>query len=105
MKIGIDARFALGKRRGIGTYSLNLIRSLSELDKRNEYFLYVDDNDNNGVLRVGHNFSTCVLRPSFYPMWEHVLLPRAAKRDGIRLLHCLGNTAPIFLPSNIRLLV
>ena len=30
--IGIDARFAFGKKRGIGIYSINLIQNILNLD-------------------------------------------------------------------------
>ena len=32
---------------------------------------------------------------SFYPVWEQVALPKAAKKAGVELLHCTSNTAPI----------
>ena len=37
MLIGIDAGFAVRKRRGIGNYVLHLIRNLGEIDKTNRY--------------------------------------------------------------------
>ena len=40
MKIGIDARSTLKKTTGIGKYTLNLINALSEVDSKNNYFLY-----------------------------------------------------------------
>ncbi len=41
MKIGIDIRSTLKKTNtGIGRYTLNLIKALSEIDQKNNYYLY-----------------------------------------------------------------
>lgn len=45
MRIGIDARplqISWHKVRGLGRYTQNLIKSLLEIDNKNEYFLFVD---------------------------------------------------------------
>jgi glycosyltransferase involved in cell wall biosynthesis len=41
----------------------------------------------------------------FYPLWENVALPIAAWKDRIDILHCLGNTAPLFVLPAIRLVI
>lgn len=105
MRIGIDARFVLRPRRGIGNYSLELIRSLARIDKNNRYVLYVDRADVNGELAVGENFQLRLLKPGLYALWENGALALAAVRDRIDILHCLGNTAPVYLPRPPALLV
>jgi glycosyltransferase involved in cell wall biosynthesis len=106
MKIGIDARFALRKpRRGIGTYSLHLLRSLVELDSQIDFVLYVDCEDVDGVLPLRPNVHVRLLWPSYYPFWEQFVLPFALLRDNINLLHSLGNTAPLWLPSKTKLVL
>ena len=106
MKIGIDARFAVRKpRRGIGTYSLHLLRSLVALDNQIDFVLYVDSEDVDGVLPSMPNVQISRLRPSSYPLWEQFALPLAAKRDELNLLHTLGNTAPLWLPSKTQLVL
>lgn len=104
MLIGIDARFAIGKRRGIGNYSLGLIQNLAEIDGINEYFLYVDKKDMENVLPQKNNFRTKRLYPSNYLVWEQVMLPLQAKKDKLDILHCTGNTAPICLCDKIKLI-
>jgi glycosyltransferase involved in cell wall biosynthesis len=42
--------------------------------------------------------------PSF-PLWEQISLPLAARSDNLDLLHCLGNTAPIFMPKSVQLVL
>lgn len=104
MVIGIDARFALHNRRGIGNYSLNFIQNLARISEDNDYILYTDKNDIEGVLPKQPNFITKKLLPSNYLIWEQILLPLQAKIDSVDLLHCTGNTAPLFLNRHIKLI-
>lgn len=103
MIIGIDARFAVGQRRGVGNYTLNLVRYLAD-DDDNRYILYTDKEDTENVLPRKHNFQTKKLPAISYPIWEQILLPLQAKQDGIRLLHCTANTAPLVLSPSIKLI-
>jgi len=103
IKIGIDARFAVHKRRGIGNYSLKLISNLSEIDSENQYLLYTDTDDIENVLPAKSNFCIKKLTSANYLLWEQLLLPLQAKRDCLDILHCLGNTAPIRISHKIKL--
>lgn len=106
MKVGIDARFAIWTpRRGIGNYSLNLINHLVAQDDSIQYVLYTDRPDSEGVLPQRLNVTVRVLGFSFYPLWEQLVLPLAAQKDGVDILHCLGNTGPVFsFKKDIRLI-
>jgi glycosyltransferase involved in cell wall biosynthesis len=103
MIIGIDARFALHKLRGVGNYSASLIKYLLEADKTNRYILYTDRKDSEGIFPRQSNL--CVKNIGFggYFIWEQILLPLAVKKDKVDILHCLANTAPLFLPFGIKL--
>jgi hypothetical protein len=103
MKIGIDSRFAIGERRGIGNYTLNLIQNLAGIDSENQYVLYIDRDDDEGVLPKRANFKTKRISPSNYLLWEQIALPLQARRDSLDILHCTGNTAPIFIDKRMRL--
>jgi glycosyltransferase involved in cell wall biosynthesis len=103
MLIGIDARFAVHNRRGIGNYTLRLIQNLAEIDTVNKYILYIDADDKDNILPRNNNFKIKKISPSNYFLWEQILLPVQAKRDVVDILHCTGNTAPIFLDKRIRL--
>lgn len=105
MLIGIDARFAVHKRRGIGKYTLRLIRQLAEMDNRNEYIMYIDREDAENVLPKQNNFKAKKILPPNYLVWEQVLLPRQAKKDRVQILHCTGNTAPTYLDKKIKLIL
>ena len=106
MKIGIDARFITRQpRRGIGNYSLNLVNELVRLDKNIQYVLYIDEPDGEGVLPDLPNVTVRLLSSWGYPFFENLSLPFAVMKDELDILHCLGNTAPIFLPSNVQLVI
>lgn len=105
MRIGIDARLALGKRRGMGRALLNLLTKLIAFDKKITYFLYVDKIDMQSILPKAPNLITRVLPPRFYPIWEQVSLPIACIKDNLDILHCPANTAPIFIPKRMKLIL
>jgi glycosyltransferase involved in cell wall biosynthesis len=101
MKIGIDVRFALKSRRGIGNYILQLVKHLAAIDSDNFYILYSDCDDELEVLPKQNNIALSVLKPKFYPAWEQFCLPLAASKDKLDILHCPANTAPIALNSSL----
>lgn len=104
MIIGIDARFAVHPRRGIGNYTYHLLSYLAEIDRTNTYILYIDKQDSEGVLPTQENFRTKVISPTNYVVWEQVSLPIHAFRDGVEVLHCTGNTSPLWLSKRIKLI-
>lgn len=103
MLIGIDARFALRKPRGVGKYALNLIRYLSEADKDNKYILYTDREDVDKVFPKQNNFQIKNIGFCNYLIWEQILLPLEVRKDKINILHCTANTAPLVLPRELML--
>jgi glycosyltransferase involved in cell wall biosynthesis len=104
MRIGIDSRFAVRKRRGIGTYTLKLIQNLALIDSENEYLLYTDRDDSEGILPRTMNFKTKRVSPSNYLLWEQIALPLQARKDSIDVLHCTGNTAPLSMDRRVKLI-
>jgi glycosyltransferase involved in cell wall biosynthesis len=104
MKIAIDARFVVHPRRGIGKYAQMLVRHLAEIDAENEYILYVDREDVEQALPRKANFAVKRLAPANYLLWEQIALPLQARKDAVEILHCTGNTAPLFLDRRIRLI-
>lgn len=70
MKIGIDIREIKGKKGGIGQYTYNLIHYLSKIDKKNQYFLYLDEDIEN--LSFGSNFE--IIKIKSLPFFWHFLV-------------------------------
>lgn len=102
MRIGIDARFLTHPQAGgFKTYTQNLIAALAEVDRDNEYRLYVD-REPSAPLGYGPNFEVCIV-PGTLPLvgmaWrEQVGLARRAAQDRLDLLHAPSLTAPARCP-------
>lgn len=80
MKVAIDAQLAVGMATGIGEYVLGLIRGLRA------YGVEVEE------------LKTESLDPWRFDrrvLWDQVLLPAAAARSGVDLLHCASGTMPL----------
>jgi len=97
MKIGIEAqRIFRKKKHGMDMVALELIRNLQSIDTDNEYLIFVKPDVDDTIIKESPNFKIVKLGGGFYPLWEQIALPRAAKKSGCELLHCTSNTAPIF---------
>jgi glycosyltransferase involved in cell wall biosynthesis len=106
MRIAFDARFALAKyRRGIGNYSLGLLMELIPLLADHEIILYSDRKCTDKVIPEFLESHVRVIGPPFYPLWEQLSLPLALIKDQVDVFHALGNTAPIFMPKGVKLIV
>lgn len=97
MKIGIEAqRIFRKKKHGMDMVALELIRNLQIIDHKNEYVVFVAPDEDDQVIQETPNFKIVRLDGGFYPLWEQIALPRAAKKEGCQVLHCTSNTAPLF---------
>lgn len=97
MKIGIEGqRLFRKKKHGMDMVALELIKNLQEIDKENEYFIFVKPDEDSSVLSETPNFKIIELKGGPYPTWEQFALPKAAKKFGCEILHCTSNTAPMF---------
>jgi len=74
--------------------ALELIRGLQEIDRENEYFIFVNAAEELDRIPSTDNF-TVVVRNGLYAWWEQWTLPRLLKKYKIDLLHCTANTAPL----------
>jgi glycosyltransferase involved in cell wall biosynthesis len=97
MKIGIEAqRIFRKKKHGMDMVALELIRNLQLVDKENEYVVFIKPDVDDSVIQETENFKIVRLEGGFYPFWEQIALPRAAKKYGCQILHCTSNTAPLY---------
>ncbi len=96
MKIGIEGqRLFRKKKHGMDMVALELIKNLQEIDKENEYVVFVKPDEDSEALQETDNFKIVELDGGSYPMWEQSALPKAAAKEGCDLLHCTSNTAPV----------
>ena len=96
MKIGIEAqRIFRENKHGMDFVVLEEIRELQKMDTDNEYFVFVKAGPDR-CLEESENVHIIEVNCPSYPLWEQWALPRAAKKYGVKILHCTSNTAPIF---------
>ena len=97
MRIGIEAqRLFRPKKHGMDMVALEIIRHIQEIDKENQYFIYIKP-DTDICLTETSNVTIRLIDGGSYPIWEQFALPNAVKKDNCQLLHCTSNTAPLFL--------
>ena len=97
MKIGIEGqRLFRKKKHGMDMVALELIRNLQLIDTENVYVLFIKPDTDHSAIQETANFKIVEIGTSFYPLWEQLALPVAAKKAGCQLLHCTSNTAPVF---------
>ena len=96
MRIGIEAQRVFRRNKhGMDYVVLQEIKELQKLDTKNEYFVFVAPGVDR-CLKDTKNVHIIVIGESFYPVWEQITLPKAAKKYNLDILHCTSNTAPIF---------
>lgn len=96
MRIGIEAQRVFRRNKhGMDYVVLQEIKELQKIDHKNEYFVFVAPGVDR-CLKDTENVHIIVIGESFYPVWEQITLPRAAKKYNLDILHCTSNTAPIF---------
>lgn len=101
MRIGIDARAMSGRFTGDRTYWRGLIAGLSEIDRDNEYLLYLRDPAAEGEeLALGPNFRRRLLPATNGRLWSFVRFPQALAKDRVDIAH-VQYTVPPILPCPV----
>ena len=96
MKIGIEGqRLFREKKHGMDMVALELIKNLQEIDKKNEYLIFVKPDVDKNCFQETDNFKIIELNGGFFPVWEQFVLPVAARKHRCDILHCTSNTAPV----------
>ena len=99
MRIGINGRFLVAKRTGVQRAAYNLIKTLFEIDRENEYILFTGEEEAKewnypnvqlvtSRLKVGDNLRN--------HLWEQFVLPFLARKHKVDILHSPANMAPLF---------
>lgn len=97
MRIGIEAqRIFRPKKHGMDVVAIELVKSLQEIDHRNEYTVFSRNGVKDDTIRASSNFKIAQFPALTYADWEQVKLPLAARKKKLDLLHCTANTAPLF---------
>ncbi|MCK9204096.1 MAG: glycosyltransferase family 4 protein [Bacteroidales bacterium] len=98
MIIGIEGqRLFRGNKHGMDFVALELIKNLQQIDIHNEYYIFIKPGPDK-CLQSSGNFHVVELPGPSYPLWEQIILPRAARKYRCDMLHCTSNTGPVFCP-------
>jgi glycosyltransferase involved in cell wall biosynthesis len=96
MRIGIDARFfgAIGK--GLGRYTQKLIENLEQIDKTNQYFIFLRKENFDEYRPKNNNFKKVPADFRWYTLSEQFNLPRILNKYDLDLVHFPHFNVPIF---------
>ena len=102
MKIGIEVQRLFRTRKfGIETSSLELIKTLKEIEPDHEFVIFAKDDEDRACLSSDDNLKVRTVGGKFFADFEQIFLPIAARREHVDILHCTGNTTPLFSPVPI----
>lgn len=98
MLIGIDAsRIAKQFKTGTETYTIELVKALSGIDRKNEYILYSPKNIEDKLPGLGANFKFKVL--PFGRFWTQIRLTREMISHKPDILFVPAHTLPLVFPQ------
>lgn len=98
MKIGIDARMYRSGVAGIGRYSQNLIKNLLEIDKENQYILFMTSADAEEFKKKkieNRNYQIRIADIDHFSLGEQIRLPKILKNENLDLMHFLNFNHPV----------
>jgi glycosyltransferase involved in cell wall biosynthesis len=101
IRIGIDLLYIMPSVASGGhTYASRLLGALAEIDRKNEYFIFVNSDAAAWPLPQQDNFHRVVCPVSGMSRarryaWEQFALPAALRSHSVDVCHGMGNIAPI----------
>ena len=95
MRIGIDARMYSAEFTGIGRYVYELVRQLAEIDKKNEYVLFMNRPEYDTFDPPNKRFSKVLVNAKHYTIKEQLHYLRVLKKAKLDLMHFTHFNAPI----------
>lgn len=100
MKIGIDCRMYRKEVAGIGRYSQNLVKNLLELDKENEYVLFMTENDANEyqkskIKSQNNKVKIKIVNIEHYSIAEQTKFAKIIEAEKLDLMHFLNFNYPV----------
>jgi len=95
MRIGIDARLWGPYGRGVGRYVENLIKNLEKIDRKNEYVIFLREQNFGLYQPRNKKFSKVLLDVPWYTAREQAVLPSFFSAQRLDLLHVPHFNVPI----------
>ncbi len=95
MRIGIDARFFGVHNKGLGRYTEKLLKELEKIDKSNQYFIFLRNENFSNYRPSSRNFHKVLADFPWYSWKEQLLFPRLLSRCQCDLVHFLHFNIPV----------
>jgi glycosyltransferase involved in cell wall biosynthesis len=96
MKIGIDARFVGPQGTGLGKYTEKLILNLARLDSKNQYSIFLKENNWSYLKLTGFkNFTKILADVAWYSLEEQYKMPGIFHSQNLDLLHVPHFNVPL----------
>src|ERR1051325_2292002 len=88
---------------GSETYARSLIRALADVDRANEYIVFINRETRDETLTTAPNFRIvqCAVRATnrlARYAFEQTALPRLLRQHGAEIVHSLGYVGPLLAP-------
>jgi glycosyltransferase involved in cell wall biosynthesis len=99
MKIGIDCHNLEGVRTGTGRYLMNLLKYWA---KENAEIILYFKNQIPGDIPESKNFQKKILKSGSNFWFEHVLLSKTIKKDGIEIFFSPSYILPLKIPKGVK---
>jgi glycosyltransferase involved in cell wall biosynthesis len=100
VRIGINGRFLVAKRTGVQRAAYNLLTSLLQVDRENEYYIFTGHEEEHkeewnyeNVTVVASNIRSGESVRNH--LWEQFKLPKLAREYKVDILHSPANIAPL----------
>lgn len=95
MRIGIDARFYGPLGKGIGRYTQKLIAHLGKLDQKNEYFIFLRQENFDLYQPKNPSFHKVLADYPWYSFKEQIFFPFKLYKYHLDLVHFLHFNVPL----------
>ena len=104
MRIGVMLR-AFDEKGGIGVYTRNVVQELLNIDQKNQYILFYQNNRNLGSFASFSNVTERVVRGSNRIFWDQIAIPYNCWREKIDVIFHPKFTAPLLAPCKAVMVV
>lgn len=96
MRIGIDARFYGSVGKGLGRYVQKLIENLEKIDKKNQYFVFLLEENFEEFQPKNKNFKKVLADYRWYTFSEQINMPKLLNKYDLDIVHFPHFNVPIF---------
>lgn len=100
-RIGVDARLYGPTGRGLGRYIQEVTDRLVELDKTNNYIIFLSPQSSADYHVEQPNVQTVIMTQRWYTLAEQLAWPRLIRRYQLDLLHVPHFNAPLICPCKL----